>query len=300
MDFEIKNRFTGNVQFVAKISCEESTHYSIKVGLAVEWAIENKIDLRDANLRDASLRDADLRGANLSRTDLRGANLRDADLRGANLSRTDLRDADLSRADLCVANLRDADLRGANLRDADLRDADLRDANLSRADLSRADLCVANLRDANLRGANLRGANLSRTDLRGANLRDADLCVANLSRTDLRDADLSRADLRSFKHDLWGILIRYKNEIPELINYIRQGKIDGSCYSGECSCLMRTFASIKQCDIDDDQFSIKDGKSPAEQWFSMIKPGDTPENNFASKMAIEWIEEFTKYLNGEN
>jgi len=105
-------------------------------------------------------------------------------------------------------------------------------------------------------------------------------------------ADLSSADLRSFKHDLWGILIRYKNEVSELVNYIKEGKINGSCYSGECCCLMGTFAKIKNLSIEDNKFSIKDSSSPAEHWFTMIKPGDTPENNFASKMALEWIEEF--------
>ena len=75
---------------------------------AVEAAVDDNADLRDANLRDANLSGADLRDANLSGADLRDANLRDADLRDANL-----RDADLSGANLSGANLRDADLSGA-------------------------------------------------------------------------------------------------------------------------------------------------------------------------------------------
>jgi hypothetical protein len=93
MQFDIKNRWSGEVQFTASIDCATDAAVGVKLGLAVRWA-----RMRDAVLRDADLRDAVLRGADL----------RDAVLRGA-----DLRDADLSGADL-----RDAVLRGADLRDA--------------------------------------------------------------------------------------------------------------------------------------------------------------------------------------
>ena len=33
MKFEIKNKFTGNVQFVADIDCNEETSQSVKLGL---------------------------------------------------------------------------------------------------------------------------------------------------------------------------------------------------------------------------------------------------------------------------
>ena len=98
MQFEVQNRFTGAVQFTAEIDCAADALTSIKLGLAVTWAVAAKADLRGADLRGA-----DLRGADLSGADLRGADLRDADLR-------------------------DADLRGAVLRGADLRGAVLRDA----------------------------------------------------------------------------------------------------------------------------------------------------------------------------
>jgi hypothetical protein len=80
MKFAIKNRYSGEIQFTAKIECKESEAESAKVGLAVKWAIES-----DANLRGADLRGADLRGANLRGADLRGAYLTGADLRGADL-----------------------------------------------------------------------------------------------------------------------------------------------------------------------------------------------------------------------
>jgi hypothetical protein len=126
--FNVTNRFTGKLAFTAEIDCAEDTTHSVKIGLAVKWALKTGADLRDADLRDADLRDADLCGA-------------------------DLRDADLRDADLCGADLRDADLRDADLRDADLRDADLRDA----------DLCGADLRGADLRGAKNAELSIART-----------------------------------------------------------------------------------------------------------------------------------------
>ena len=115
MQFSIMNRFTGDVNFVAEIECEDSAPLSIKRGMAVKWAIRNKVSIVQADLRNADLRGIDLCGANL-----RGANLRGADLRGA-----DLRGADLRGADLRFANLRGADLRFVNLHNADLRGAGL-------------------------------------------------------------------------------------------------------------------------------------------------------------------------------
>jgi hypothetical protein len=120
MKFEIKNRFTGAVQFVAEIDCADDAPLSVKIGLAVQWGVKNR---------------ADLGGAYLSGADLRGADLGGADLGGAYLSGADLRDADLRGADLGGANLRGADLGGAYLRGADLGGADLRDADLRGADL---------------------------------------------------------------------------------------------------------------------------------------------------------------------
>jgi hypothetical protein len=63
-----------------------------------------RIEVVNANLRDADLRDANLRGANLRGADLRDADLRDADLRDANLRGADLRDADLRGA---IGNMRE-------------------------------------------------------------------------------------------------------------------------------------------------------------------------------------------------
>ena len=110
MKFDILNIFTGAVQFTAEIDCNKDESISIKIGLAVKWAVKNKADLRFADLSFADLSFANLRSANLSSADLSFANLRSADL---------------SFADLSFANLRSADLRSADLRFAYMSSADL-------------------------------------------------------------------------------------------------------------------------------------------------------------------------------
>jgi hypothetical protein len=132
-DLPVTSRWTGKVQFTAKIAAHPDQPLGIRIGLAVKWAIESGANLSDANLSGANLSDAYLRGANLS-----GANLSDANLSGANLSGANLRGANLSDANLSDANLSDANLRAADLRAADLRAADLSYANLSDANLSYA------------------------------------------------------------------------------------------------------------------------------------------------------------------
>ena len=103
MQFEIRNRWTGNVKFTAEIDATADTPRSLIIGLAVKWAAENGANLSGADLSGADLRSANLIGADLSDADLSGA-----ELRGANLS-----GADLSGANLIGAILIGADLRGA-------------------------------------------------------------------------------------------------------------------------------------------------------------------------------------------
>ena len=89
--FAVHNRFTGKTQFTAEINCAENEDKSIKLALAVKWAIENKADLRETDLRSANLRSANLRETDLRSADLRETDLRNADLRYADLWRTDMR-----------------------------------------------------------------------------------------------------------------------------------------------------------------------------------------------------------------
>ena len=95
---DVLNRFSGKVQFTAEIDCDENAETSVKLGLAVRWAIKTNADLSYADLSYADLSYANLSGANLSGANLSGANLSRADLSRANLSRANLSGANLSYA----------------------------------------------------------------------------------------------------------------------------------------------------------------------------------------------------------
>ena len=146
----------------------------------------------------------------------------------------------------------------------------------------------ADLSYAVLRGADLRGADLSGADLRGADLSGADLSGADLS-----GADLSGAVLSAFKYDFWAILHAARHEIGGVLAALNEGRVDGSTYSGECSCLVGTIANVRGVAVET---LDKDANRPAEQWFLMIKKGDKPGDDsgggFAAQKAVEWAEEY--------
>jgi hypothetical protein len=179
--------------------------------------------------------------------------------------------ADLRSANLRSANLVGADLVGANLRSANLVGADLRSANLRSADLRSADLVGADLRSANLRSANLVGA-----DLRSANLRSAE--------TDLL--------LEETKKDLFLVLDCAPAEVPALLEKLREGKVDGSVYEGECSCLVGTLATARGCKFNAIPGLAPNGERPAERFFLRITTGHKPEFSHDAALADAWITEW--------
>ena len=79
MKYDIKNRFTGELQFTADIDCADQAPESKKLGLAVLWGLVNGANLAGAYLAGADLAGAYLARANLARANLAGANLAGAD-----------------------------------------------------------------------------------------------------------------------------------------------------------------------------------------------------------------------------
>lgn len=248
-------------------------------------------DLRRAALQDAKLRGADLRGADLSGADLRGADLRGANLYDASLRHADLRGANLHGATVEKTEFGEADLRGSILRGTILDRVSFRGS-----DLRGADLRAASLLEADLRGADLRGARLDRADLGGSYLFEAVFDGLELSVATLCGVDLSAAkveDLRVFQADLWMTLTQSRDEVPGLAAALREGRINGSSYEGECACLIGTIARLRGVPYSAIHHKHRD---PAEAWFSMISPGDTPGSKggggFAARRALEWILEW--------
>ena len=96
MKFEIKNRWSGEVQFSCELEAKfEAESYSVQMGAAVKIAVKAR-----ANLARANLAGANLEGANLADAYLADAYLADAYLEGANLARAYLEGANLARANL--------------------------------------------------------------------------------------------------------------------------------------------------------------------------------------------------------
>lgn len=194
----------------------------------------------------------------------------------ANTTKVDLAEVNLLETDLAGANLNGARLSGANLTATNLTGANLSGCDLSEAELGEANLSWAKLSGANLNGAKLRETNLNWTDLKGASLDRANLVEANL---------------RAIKHDVWGVLLHARAEVPFVRKAILSGKINGSIYAGECACLCGTIAQARQVSLRELDF-IVDSNSLAERFFLAINEGVTPDISPAARLALEWIDEF--------
>ena len=146
MKFEIKNRWTGKVQYSCELSAEVADKsYGVQLGFAVKSAVRSGSDLSGSDLRGSDLSGSDLSGSDLSGSDLSGSDLSGSDLRGSNLRGSDLRDSNLIGSDLSDSDLSGSDLRGSNLSGSDLRGSDLRGSNLIGSNLSGSDLRGSNL-----------------------------------------------------------------------------------------------------------------------------------------------------------
>jgi hypothetical protein len=120
-----------------------------------------------------------------------------------------------------------------------------------------------------------------------ANLTGADLTGAYLTGADLTDADLGgiRSDFRS-------VLDSAPNEVTGLLVALRAGAIDGSTYTGTCSCLVGTIARVLGCDYTEITGLEPDSSRPAEKWFLAIQPGATPDNHQVAAITEGWILEW--------
>jgi hypothetical protein len=188
------------------------------------------------------------------------------------------------------------DVEGATMRDAvlaaraagsDLSDSDLSGSNLSGSNLSGSDLSGSNLSGSNLSGSDLSGSDLSGSDLSGSDLRDSDLRGSDLSGSDLRGSNLT-----PIRDDIWAVLSSAPREVPALIEALKAGRVDGSTYSGECSCLVGTIAKARTVHFENLVGLEPNSYRPAERFFMGITKGDTPETSQFSKLALDWSQEW--------
>lgn len=115
---------------------------------------------------------------------------------------------------------------------------------------------------------------------------------ANLRYADLRGASLYGANLTPIKSDLWTVLSAAPAEVRELRQALIEGRVDGSCYEGECACLVGTIANIRHTTYRDMPGIIPDSNRPIERFFLGISKGDTPATNQCSALVVEWIDEW--------
>ena len=155
----------------------------------------------------------------------------------------------------------------------------------------------ANLAGADLDGANLAGASLVGANLAGANLDGANLDGANLARANLAGADLDRAHLDNIRNDLWDVLLRAQPEVPALLAALREGRIDGSTYTGPCACLAGTIANARG--VSHHTLGFANPDRLIERWFLGISKGSTPATNQIARITEGWIVEFQRLVGQE-
>jgi uncharacterized protein YjbI with pentapeptide repeats len=220
-----------------------------------------------------------------------GANLRYLDIRGL-----DFRLADLSGADLSHSKLPEANLNGAKLVGANLYKVNLVEADLGLADFSGANLAYTLLTGCSAVSADFSGANLSWAEIGEATLRNSDISRANLSRTalhltclegvDFSSSNIEEADLEDIWEDVDAVLQKYRHVVPNILQDLKSGKIDGAYpYEGLSGSIRRATGDERVC-VD------TRATRAADLWFSAIRKGETPDNNPVSKLIVEHIKDW--------
>jgi hypothetical protein len=109
----------------------------------------------------------------------------------------------------------------------------------------------------------------------------------------LAGADLRGANLRDVREDIEAVLALAPDEAPAVLAALEAGRVDGSVYEGECSCLVGTIARARGVEYRDLGALRPDASRPAERWFFAIRQGDTPATSpivaWTADVVREWI-----------
>ncbi len=103
------------------------------------------------------------------------------------------------------------------------------------------------------------------------------------------------------KADIFAVLDTSPNEVPALLAALKEGRIQGEFYTGQCCCLVGTIANAKGIDAFDlpwrsidglDGVLKRDPDAPAERWFFSIQEGDKPSTSGRVAITVAWVEEW--------
>ena len=129
-------------------------------------------------------------------------------------------------------------------------------------------------------------------DQRGIAIKKALKSDSNLRDSNLRGSDLSDSNLTPIRDDLWAVLSGAPLEVDGLLSALKEGRVDGSTYEGECACLVGTIAHVAGTNYGSLAIVKPDSSRPIERFFMGIRKGDTPETNQVSALAVEWTEDW--------
>jgi len=118
---------------------------------------------------------------------------------------------------------------------------------------------------------------------------------ANLSSANLSYANLSYADLSHIRDDFFKVLDIARAEAIGLYDALMRGKVDGTCYEGDCACLVGTIANIRCERYNGLTIDLKPNAGrPAERWFTAILRGHTPQSSEVAQITAEWMIDWSK------
>lgn len=116
MKFEVKHRFLDTINFTADIDCDKDQPESKKLGWAIQWAIDNNVNMERSNFDNVDLERADLLFVNFWGCSFKNAFLRSADFQKSDLACSTFENADLRNASFQDVNLNNVFLLGADMR----------------------------------------------------------------------------------------------------------------------------------------------------------------------------------------
>jgi uncharacterized protein YjbI with pentapeptide repeats len=265
--FEVRNRWTGEVQFTAEIETTPEMTMGWKLRLAVIWALANAIPT------------ADLRLDGIDFTGYKcpvGSSFVDCHFDGCWFDSSSFVSCGFNRCRFVDCRFDGGVFDGSSFDGSVFVRGRFIDCSFVRSRFIRSSLNRSRFDGSSFDGSSFDG---SRFD----DSRFVDCSFDGSSFDGQVDA----------RNDFRQIISTAHAEIPALIAALRAGKVNGSTYSGECACLVGTIANARGVDV----YTLPTNSSrPAERWFLMISKGDTPGNNspgaIAAGKAIEWALEY--------